>query len=447
MKICFVSLGCDKNLVDSEHMLYLLEDAGFELTDDKAEAEIIIVNTCCFIHDAMEESINSIIELGSYKTEGKCKVLLACGCLAQRYADNFAKELPEVDGIIGTNDYDKIVEAVNAALKGDTFVKTSEPAGLPEFGRGRMVSTGGHYAYLKIAEGCDKHCTYCVIPFVRGSYRSVPIEQLVEEARQLVFEGVRELILVAQETTVYGTDIYGQKSLGRLLDELCAIEGIEWVRLMYAYPEEIDDGLIAAILRNKKVCHYIDMPIQHCNDDILRRMGRYTDRWQLESTIVKLRKLIPDITIRTTVIVGFPGESEEDFEELLEFVKLMRFERLGAFTYSRQEGTAAAEFEGQLDEEVKQERYDRLMSLQQEISTRVNKKRIGRAERVFIEGALVGEGNVYVGRSYMDAPEVDGYVFLESPYELMSGDFVTVDVTEAKEYDVIGQIRNNNEPA
>lgn len=447
MKVCFVSLGCDKNLVDSEHMLSILERADFEFTDDDGEADVIIVNTCCFIDDAMEESINSIIELGKNKTSGNCKALIVCGCLAQRYPDEIREQIPEVDGIVGTNGYDSIAEAVTAALEGDAPRQPSQLEGLPEFGKGRLVSTGGHYAYLKIAEGCDKHCTYCVIPSVRGSFRSVPLEELVLEARQLVYEGVKELILVAQEITLYGVDLYGKKSLAGLLDELEGIDGIEWIRLMYAYPEEIDDELIDAMIRNKKVCHYIDMPIQHCNDDILRRMGRRANRLKLESTIKKLRKRIPDIAIRTTVICGFPGESEEDFKELLEFVRHMRFERLGAFTYSRQEGTPAADFDDQIDDDVKQERYDRLMSLQQEVSARINEKRIGSAERVFIEGALIGEGGVYAGRSYMDAPEVDGYVFTESPYELMSGDIVTVDVTEAREYDVYGRIRIDDEPA
>ena len=440
MNLLFVSLGCDKNLVDSEHMLSLLAKDGFTLVEEESEADVIIVNTCCFIHDAMEESIQTLIDLGRYKTEGKCKVLLAAGCLAQRHADDIRRELPEVDGVIGTNGYDTIVKAVQTALSGKRPENLPGLSGLPQTGSGRILTTGGHYAYLKIAEGCDKHCTYCVIPSIRGNYRSLPMEELLAEARQLAADGVRELILVAQETTLYGTDLHGKKSLPRLLEELNAIDGIAWIRLLYCYPEEIDDALIDAILANDKVCHYIDMPIQHCNDEILRRMGRRTDKRQLEQVIDRLRERIPDIALRTTLICGFPGETDEAHQELVQFVRSQQFDRLGAFCYSQEEGTPAAAMPRQIDEEVKQQRYEAIMEAQQSVSAEKNRRRIGETETVFIEGRVADEDGVYVGRTYRDAPDVDGYLFLESPYDLMSGRFVRAIVTDAQEYDLIGEL-------
>lgn len=440
MNLLFVSLGCDKNRVDSERMLSLLAKDGFTLVDDEAEAEIIVVNTCCFIQDALEESIQTLIDLGKYKTEGRCKVLLATGCLAQRHADDIRKELPEVDGIVGTNGYDTIAEAVRSALAGSRPEIVPDLSELPQTDGRRILTTGGHYAYLKIAEGCDKHCTYCVIPSIRGAYRSVPMEELLAEARQLAEDGVRELLLVAQETTLYGTDLYGGKALPKLLAELNKIDGIRWIRLLYCYPEEIDDALIDAILENEKVCHYLDLPIQHCNDGILHRMGRQTDRRQIENVIEKLRARIPDITLRTTLICGFPGEDADTHRELVEFVRKMRFDRLGAFPYSKEEGTPAADMSLQVSESEKLSRYEEIMETQQSVSAAKNRERIGDVVEVFIEGRVADEDGVYVGRTERDAPDVDGYLFLESPYELMSGRFVRARITDAKEYDVIGEL-------
>ena len=335
MNILFISLGCDKNLVDSEYMIGMLNAAGYTITDDETDADVIVVNSCCFIGDAKEESIQTILSMAKYKETGKLKALIVTGCLAQRYQDEVLEEIPEVDAVLGTNAYDAIVEAVEGALKGSVYKNYHALEGLPDMhDKKRLVTTGGHYAYLKIAEGCDKHCTYCVIPSIRGAYRSVPMEELIDQAKQLVAQGVKELILVAQETTVYGVDLYGEKSLHRLLDGLNAIDGLYWIRLMYCYPEEIDTQLIEAIKRNGKVVHYLDMPIQHINDDILKRMGRRTSGAELADKIELLRSEIPDICLRTTLICGFPGETPQAHEELLEFLNWAEFDRLGAFTYS-----------------------------------------------------------------------------------------------------------------
>ncbi|MBR5579325.1 MAG: 30S ribosomal protein S12 methylthiotransferase RimO [Lachnospiraceae bacterium] len=441
MKILFVSLGCDKNLVDSEMMLGMLAKEGFSFTDDEREAEIIVINTCCFIHDAKEESVNTILEMSELKKEGKLKVLVAAGCLAQRYQAEIREEIPEVDVIIGTTAIDQIVEAVKEVLAGEeTGLKHIEDINRePVFGKKRMVTTGGHFAYLKIAEGCDKHCTYCIIPKLRGSFRSVPMEALLEEARELADQGVRELILVAQETTVYGMDIYGRKALPELLDRLNEIPGLYWIRILYCYPEEITDELIQAIKRNEKVCHYLDMPIQHGCDGILKRMGRRTTGSDLRSIIEKLRKEIPDICLRTTLITGFPGETEENHEELMQFVDELEFDRLGVFTYSPEEDTPAATMEGQISEEVKLERQACLMELQQEIAYEKAENMIGQKLMVMIEGKVADE-NAYVGRSYKDAPNVDGYVFVNTEQELMTGAFVPVKITGSYEYDLIGEI-------
>ncbi len=439
MKLLFVSLGCDKNLVDSEYMLGMLEKAGIEITDDENEADIIIVNTCCFINDAKEESVNSILEMAQLKTEGKCKALLVTGCLAERYREEIETEIPEVDAILGTNSYDDIVNAVKQALEGNKYERFAELTGLPKVDSGRILTTGGHYAYLKIAEGCNKHCTYCIIPSIRGNYRSVPMEDLVAQAKELAASGVKELILVAQETTLYGVDLYGEKSLHRLLDALNEIAGLVWIRILYCYPEEIYDELIASIKRNSKVCHYLDMPIQHADDTILKRMGRRTDRADLERIIKKLRTEIPDIALRTTLICGFPGETAEQHETLMQFVNDMEFERLGAFTYSPEEGTPAAEFPDQLDEETKLTWKDDVMELEQEIIFDQNEALKGQEIWAFIEGRVADE-NAYVGRTYRDAPGVDGYIFINTDEELMSGAFVKVKVTGAYEYDLIGEI-------
>ena len=440
MKLLFVSLGCDKNLVDSEHMLGMLCADGMEITNDETEAEVIIVNSCCFIHDAMEESIQNIIDLAVYKETGKLKALIVTGCLAQRYAKEIKEEIPEVDAIIGTNSYDEVVEALHKVLEGDkpTICKSLE--GLPVDKNGRILTTGGHFAYLKIAEGCAKHCTYCVIPKIRGNFRSVRKEQLLQEARELAEQGVKELILVAQETTLYGMDIYGYKALPELLDELNQITGIQWIRLLYCYPEEINDELIDAMVRNEKVCHYIDMPIQHANNDILKRMGRKTSKEDIIAIATKLRQRMPDITLRTTLICGFPGETKENHEELMEFINTMEFDRLGAFAYSPEEGTPAVDFPDQVDEDLKADWVDEVMELQQEISFDKNEQIVGRELLAFVEGKVADE-NAYVARTYRDAPNVDGLIFISGEEAtFMTGDFVKVKVTGAYEYDLIGEI-------
>ena len=439
MKLLFISLGCDKNLVDSENMIGMMTAAGIEMTDEEAEADIIVVNSCCFIGDAKEESINTILEMAEYKKSGSCKALIVTGCLAQRYQDEIRTEIPEVDAIIGTNSYDAILEAVDQALEHQFFKSMQPLVGLPQIAAKRALTTGGHFAYLKIAEGCNKNCTYCVIPSVRGRYRSVPMEELIAQATSLVNDGVKELVLVAQETTLYGVDLYGEKSLHRLLDALNEIPGLFWIRILYCYPEEIYEELIEAMIRDKKVCHYLDMPIQHCNDEILRRMGRKTNKAELTGRITYLRSRIPDIALRTTLICGFPGETEEMHEELMQFVNDMEFDRLGAFTYSAEEGTPAAEFPDQVDEEQMLDWKDAVMELQEEVIFDKNESMEGTELYAFIEGKVADE-NVYIGRTYRDAPNVDGYIFVNTEEELMTGDVVKVRVTGAYEYDLIGEI-------
>lgn len=439
MKLLFISLGCDKNLVDSEYMIGMLTSHGITLTDDETKADIIIVNSCCFIGDAKEESINTILEMAEQKKTGVCKSLIVTGCLTQRYQDEVKKEIPEVDAILGTNSYDAIWEAVQSTLDHKFYENFHTLTGLPTHTTKRTVTTGGHFAYLKIAEGCNKNCTYCVIPSVRGRYRSVPMEELVASARELVAGGVKELILVAQETTLYGVDLYGEKSLHKLLDALNEISGLFWIRIMYCYPEEIYEELIDAMIRNKKVCHYLDMPIQHCNDEILRRMGRKTNKEELIERIAHLRKRVPDITLRTTLICGFPGETQEMHEELMQFVNDMEFDRLGAFTYSAEEGTPAAEMPDQIDEEVKKDWQADVMELQEEVIFDKNDSMKGTELYAFIEGKVADE-NAYVGRTYRDAPNVDGYIFVNTEEELMTGDIAKVKVTGAYEYDLIGEL-------
>ena len=439
MNILFISLGCDKNLVDSEVMLGLLDKKGYQIVDSEEDADIIVVNTCCFIHDAKEESIQTILEMAEYKKEGKLKALIVTGCLAQRYQQEIIDEIPEVDAVLGTTSYDHIVEAVEEALAGNGHVVLEDVDALPDVKEKRLVTTGGHYAYMKIAEGCDKHCTYCIIPKLRGNYRSVPMEKLLAEAKDLADQGVKELILVAQETTVYGKDLYGEKSLHKLLRELCKISGIQWIRILYCYPEEIYDELIQTIKEENKVCHYLDLPIQHASDAVLKRMGRRTSKAQLVEIIEKLRKEIPDISLRTTLITGFPGETQEQHEELKDFVDEMEFDRLGVFTYSPEEDTPAATMTEQIPEEVKEERQAELMELQQEIAFDLAEDMVGREVLVMIEGKVADE-NAYVGRTYKDAPNVDGLIFINTDEELMSGDFVRVRVTGALEYDLIGEL-------
>ena len=439
MNILFISLGCDKNLVDSEVMLGLLDKKGYQIVDSEEDADIIVVNTCCFIHDAKEESIQTILEMAEYKKEGKLKALIVTGCLAQRYQQEIIDEIPEVDAVLGTTSYDHIVEAVEEALAGNGHVVLEDVDALPDVKEKRLVTTGGHYAYMKIAEGCDKHCTYCIIPKLRGNYRSVPMEKLLAEAKDLADQGVKELILVAQETTVYGKDLYGEKSLHKLLRELCKISGIQWIRIPYCYPEEIYDELIQTIKEENKVCHYLDLPIQHASDAVLKRMGRRTSKAQLVEIIEKLRKEIPDISLRTTLITGFPGETQEQHEELKDFVDEMEFDRLGVFTYSPEEDTPAATMTEQIPEEVKEDRQAELMELQQEIAFDLAEDMVGREVLVMIEGKVADE-NAYVGRTYKDAPNVDGLIFINTDEELMSGDFARVRVTGALEYDLIGEL-------
>ena len=439
MNILFISLGCDKNLVDSEVMLGLLDKKGYQIVDSEEDADIIVVNTCCFIHDAKEESIQTILEMAEYKKEGKLKALIVTGCLAQRYQQEIIDEIPEVDAVLGTTSYDHIVEAVEEALAGNGHVVLEDVDALPDVKEKRLVTTGGHYAYMKIAEGCDKHCTYCIIPKLRGNYRSVPMEKLLAEAKDLADQGVKELILVAQETTVYGKDLYGEKSLHKLLRELCKISGIQWIRILYCYPEEIYDELIQTIKEENKVCHYLELPIQHASDAVLKRMGRRTSKAQLVEIIEKLRKEIPDISLRTTLITGFPGETQEQHEELKDFVDGMEFDRLGVFTYSPEEDTPAATMTEQIPEEVKEDRQAELMELQQEIAFDLAEDMVGREVLVMIEGKVADE-NAYVGRTYKDAPNVDGLIFINTDEELMSGDFARVRVTGALEYDLIGEL-------
>lgn len=439
MKILFISLGCDKNLVDTEVMLGMLASRGYEMTNDEQEADIIVINTCCFIHDAKEESIQNILEMAEYKKNGSAKALIVTGCMAERYRQEILDEIPEVDEVLGTTAYDRILDAVDAALAGQHEVMTADLDALPLPETKRLVTTGGHFAYLKIAEGCDKHCTYCIIPKIRGNFRSVPMERLLKEAQDLAEQGVKELILVAQETTLYGKDLYGEKSLPKLLRELCKISGIRWIRILYCYPEEITEELIQVMKEEPKICHYLDLPIQHANDTILKRMGRRTSKQELIDIVQKLRKEIPDICLRTTLITGFPGETQEQHEEVMEFIDTLEFDRLGAFTYSPEEDTPAATFEDQIDEEVKEDRQADIMELQQEIAFDKAEDMIGREVLVMIEGKVADE-NAYVGRTYRDAPNVDGLLFINTDVELISGDFAKVKVTGALDYDLIGEL-------
>ena len=437
MKILFISLGCDKNLADSEEMLGLLTAGGHEITDDETQADAIVINTCCFIKDAKEESVETILEMAEYKKTGSCHALIVTGCMAQRYQKEIIEEVPEVDAVLGTTSYGDIVKALEEAVAGNHFEEFRDIDYLPDTGSKRVLTTGGHFGYLKIAEGCDKHCTYCIIPKLRGKFRSVPMERLIAQAEDMAEQGVKELILVAQETTVYGKDLYGKKSLHILLKKLCEIRGIRWIRILYCYPEEIYDELIETIRDEKKICHYLDIPIQHASDRILKRMGRRTSKQELIDIVGKLRKEIPDIVLRTTLITGFPGETEEDHEELKEFVDEMEFDRLGVFTYTPEENTPAAEMADQVPEEVKEERRDELMELQQEISYDRGQDRIGQELLVMIEGKVADE-SAYIGRTYGDAPKVDGYIFVQTGELLMTGDFAKVRVTGALEYDLIG---------
>ena len=437
MRIYFISLGCDKNLVDSEYMLGLLRDAGHTLTEDEQEAEAIVINTCCFIHDAKQESIETILEASAYKNTGKCRVLIVTGCLAERYRSEIAAEIPEVDVILGTSSFDEVVSVLSKAEHGERAEVYKELTYLPLPQTKRVNTTCGYTAYLKIADGCEKFCTYCVIPSIRGKYRSVPMERIIEEAEQLARDGAKELILVAQETTLYGVDLYGKKMLPELLRKLCAIEGPEWIRLLYCYPEEITDELITVMKEEKKICRYLDLPIQHASDTVLKRMGRRTTKKELVRLIRKLRREINGITLRTSLIVGFPGETDEEFSELLDFVKEVQFDRLGVFTYSKEENTPAAKMKGQITAREKRRRQKKIMELQQEIAFEHARQKIGKRYVAMIEGKMPGDG-VYLARTYMDAPNIDGYLFVESDEQYESGEFVKVRITGAKGYDLMG---------
>lgn len=429
MKFLPVSLGCDKNLVDSEHMISGLCKAGYELTDDENDADIIIINTCCFIHDAKQESIDTILEMARLKDD-KLKALIVCGCLGERYKSEIIKEIPEVDAVVGTLEKKDMAAVIAGILDEKKSAHASDESG-------RVITTPGHYEYLKIAEGCDKHCSYCIIPKLRGPYRSVPMEDLIAEAKELADKGVKELILVAQETTLYGTDLYGKKSLPELLCKLSEIDGINWIRILYAYPEEVTDELIKVMSTNPKICHYIDIPIQSGSDAVLRRMGRRTDQDQIRSVVEKLRTAMSDICIRTTLIAGFPGETQEDFEETYRFVNEMEFDRLGIFTYSAEEGTPAYDFSPQIPDDVKKSRQEELYELQQAIAYEAAEAMKDTRLTVMVDGYLPEE-DVYVARSYKDAPDIDGLVFVYSDRELVTGDMIDVRITDAREYDLEG---------
>ena len=440
-KVLFISLGCDKNLADSEEMLGMLVENGYEITNEESEAEVIVINTCAFIHDAKEESVNSILEMAQDKENGKLKALLVTGCLAQRYQKEITEEIPEVDAVLGTGSWDELIQALDKVFEGEKYLDFQSIDRLPRAAGKRVITTGGYYDYLKIAEGCDKCCTYCIIPKLRGKYRSIPMEKLAAQAEYLASQGVRELIVVAQETTVYGQDLYGEKSLHILLKKLCRIPGIQWIRILYCYPEEIYPELIQTMKEERKICHYLDLPIQHCNNRILKRMGRRTTKEELIQIVETLRKEIPYIILRTTLITGFPGETQEEHEELMEFIDTMEFDRLGVFTYSAEEDTPAARMPDQIDEEEKQRRQAELMELQQEISIDKGNARIGSEVEVMVEGKVADE-NAYVARTYGDAPGVDGYLFINTDTQLMSGDFAMVHVTGALEYDLIGELKD-----
>lgn len=442
MNVLFISLGCDKNTVDSEMMLGILAEHGYGITDSEEDADIAVINTCCFIGDAKRESIDNILQMVELKKAGKIKAIVVTGCLGQRYTEDIHREIPEVDAILGISSFDKIGDCLDGILNasGDDVTSRDELGDInstPICGINRLLTTGGHYAYLKIAEGCNKRCTYCVIPYVRGNYRSVPMEVLVQEASELADRGVKELILVAQETTLYGMDLYGRKSLPQLIKKLALVDGIEWIRLLYCYPEEITDELIQTIKEEPKVCHYLDIPIQHASDRVLRAMARRTTKKEITDRIAAIRESVPDIALRTTFITGFPGEKHSDYVIMTDFVRTIKFDRLGVFTYSREEGTKAGESRGQIPEFIKRRRRNSVMKIQQQISFEQAKNMVGKTVRVMIEGRLVKE-NIYVGRTYKDAPGVDGMIFVESDRELMTGDFVDVTVTDSREYDLIG---------
>lgn len=439
-KIFFVSLGCDKNLVDTEVMLGKIRDAGYEIVNDEEEAEIIIVNTCSFIHDAKEESIQTILEMATYKESGRLKGLIAVGCLTQRYREELVQEIPELDGVLGTSNYDEIVDAIDCIMdKHEPYISFKDINYACDPYIRRVGDQTAHYAYLKIAEGCNNNCTYCIIPSLRGRVRSREIDSLVVEAKYLVSQGKTELILVAQDVTKYGIDLYKEKALPKLLKALVKVEGLEWVRLLYCYPEDITDELIEVMASEDKIVNYIDIPIQHVSDSILHAMARRSNNQTIKSVITKLRAAMPDIAIRSSLIVGFPGETEEDFILLRDFVGEYQLDRVGVFTYSLEEGTKAAEMDGQIDQEVMDRRREAIMAVQQEVSIAKNESMVDRILTCIIEG-YIPDDHVYIGRTYKDAPGVDGNIFIESPFNLLAGQLVPVKVTDFNEYDLIGEV-------
>lgn len=442
-KISFVSLGCDKNLIDSEIMLGLIDEEGYTITYNDSEADVIIINSCGFIMDANQEAIDKILEMADYKRDGRCKALIVTGCMAQRYKDEIFDSLPEVDAVVGTGDFENIGVVIKRLLEGEKqveLVTDKEHLLNPDNSYKRIITTTGGFSYLKIAEGCDNHCTYCTIPSLRGHYRSRTIESLVKEAAILAKKGVRELILIAQDTSLYGQDLYGEKALPKLLRKLSEIEDIKWLRILYCYPENVTDELINEMANNPKVLHYVDMPIQHSEDRILKLMGRRSIKDGLKKTINKMREKMPDMCIRTTLITGFPTETNKEFEAQCQFIKEVGFDRLGVFTYSAEEGTPAAKMSGQIDEEIKADRKDYILQLQRGISAEICEKYVGRTLEVIVEGKIDGdEDNIYCGRSYRDCYEIDGFVFFKSDEELIAGDFYNIRITEAGDYDLIGE--------
>ncbi len=441
-KISFVSLGCDKNLIDSEIMLGLIDEEGYTITYDDSEADIIIINSCGFIMDANQEAIDKVLEMADYKRDGQCKALIVTGCMAQRYKDEIFEALPEVDAVVGTGDFESIGNVIKRLLNGEKqveLVTDKEHLLNPDNSYKRIITTTGGFSYLKIAEGCDNHCTYCTIPSLRGHYRSRTIDSLVKEAKILASKGVRELILIAQDTSLYGSDIYGKKSLPELLRKLSEIEDIKWLRILYCYPENITDELIDEMASNPKVLHYLDMPIQHSEDRILKLMGRRSTNAGLKEIIGKMREKMPDMCIRTTLITGFPSETEEEFKAQCNFIEEVKFDRLGVFTYSPEEGTPAARMDNQIDEDVKAERKDYLLQVQKSVSADICQKYVGKVLEVIVEGKIEGDDNVYCGRSYRDCYEIDGFVFFKSEDDLLAGDFYNIKITEAGDYDLIGE--------
>ncbi|MDO7787457.1 30S ribosomal protein S12 methylthiotransferase RimO [Desulforamulus aquiferis] len=439
-KVGFVSLGCPKNLVDSEVMLGILKDSGFEITSKEENADVLIVNTCGFIEPAKEESIRHILELAKYKEAGKCKVLVVAGCLAQRYSSELLEEMPEIDALVGPEHVQEISDIVNKALGQERISHISEPQFIYNEHLPRLLSTPHYTAYVKVAEGCDNRCAYCAIPDIRGKFRSRPIESIEVEVKNLVAKGVKEVILIAQDTTRYGLDLYGKYSLDILLNRLGKVTGLRWIRIMYCYPNRFTNELIDIIAETPTICKYIDLPIQHASDKILSAMGRPVNQEQIRSLVKDLRKKIPGVVLRTSFIVGFPGESENDFQELLAFMKEMKFDRAGVFTYSQEEGTPAATMTDQISDDVKQERYHRAMSLQKDIALAHNQARIGQVLEVLVEELVEGSRNIYIGRSSLDAPEIDGTVEFSSPRELSVGDIVKVTINRALEYDLMGEL-------